>query len=143
MEFLYLNFYACLRLRFLDVETNPGPRRPVPAISRLLCSNVQGLAGNLSDLTVASYRYDIPLYSETLVSDMRHVSELLVPVFGRPVLWCRGMTPRVRGMAAYLRDGYGAFRQPKFECGCYKMLVLRFVVLDRTYMCPVFTATLT
>ena len=26
MEFLYLIFYSCLRLRFLDVETNPGPR---------------------------------------------------------------------------------------------------------------------
>ena len=25
-------------------------------------------------------------------------------------------------MAAYVRDGYGAFRQPKFECGCYEML---------------------
>ena len=31
--------------------------------------------------------------------------------------------PRTRGMAAYVRDGYGAFRQPKFECGCCEMLV--------------------
>ena len=28
-------------------------------------------------------------------------------------------------MAAYVRDGYGAFRQPKFECGCCKMLFFR------------------
>ena len=28
-------------------------------------------------------------------------------------------------MAAYVRDGYGAFRQPKFECGCFEMLVFR------------------
>ena len=33
--------------------------------------------------------------------------------------------PRARGMAAYVRDGYGAFRQPKFQCGCCEMLVLR------------------
>ena len=33
--------------------------------------------------------------------------------------------PRARGMAAYVRDGYEAFRQPKFECGCCEMLVLR------------------
>ena len=33
MDFLYLIFYGCLRLRFLDVETNPGPRRPVPAVA--------------------------------------------------------------------------------------------------------------
>ena len=28
-------------------------------------------------------------------------------------------------MAAYVRDGFGAFRQPKFECGCCEMLVFR------------------
>ena len=67
---------------------------------------------------------DILLCSETLVSDMRHVSELLPPGFGRPVLLCRGRTPRARGMAAYVRDGYGAFHQPKFECGCCEILFL-------------------
>ena len=66
-------FYACLSLQFPDKETNPGPRRPVPTVCRLLCSNVRILAGNLSDLTVASSQYDILLCSETLVSDMRHV----------------------------------------------------------------------
>ena len=82
---LHLKFYSCLRLRFLDDETNPGPRRPVPASYRLLSSNVRGQSGNLSDLAVASSQYDILLCSETLVSDLRHVSELLVPGFGRPV----------------------------------------------------------
>ena len=47
---LHLKFYSCLRLRFPDVETNPGPRRPVAASCRILCSNVRGLSGNLSDL---------------------------------------------------------------------------------------------
>ena len=28
-------------------------------------------------------------------------------------------------MAAYVRDGYGAFRQSKFECGCCEMLVFK------------------
>ena len=73
MDFFYLIFYACLRLRFLDVETNPGPRHPVAAVCRILCSNVQVLARNLSDLTVALSQYDIMLCSETLVSDMHHV----------------------------------------------------------------------
>ena len=53
---------------------------------------------------------------------MRHVSEVLVSGFGRPVLLCRSKMPRARGMAAYVRDGFGAFRQPKFECGCCEML---------------------
>ena len=122
-SYILLFFYAFLRLQFPDVETNPGPRRPVPTVCRLLCSNVLGLAGNLSDLTVASSQYDILLCSETLVSDSCHVKELLVPGFGCPVLLCRGRMPRARGMAVYVRDGYGAFRQPKFECGCCEMLV--------------------
>ena len=46
MEFLYLIFYACLRLRFLDVETNPGPPCPVPDDCRILCSNVRGLTAD-------------------------------------------------------------------------------------------------
>ena len=33
--------------------------------------------------------------------------------------------PQARGMAAYVRDGYGAFCQPKFECGCCEMLFFR------------------
>ena len=28
-------------------------------------------------------------------------------------------------MASYVRDGYGTFRQPKFECGCCEMQVFR------------------
>ena len=56
MEFLYLIFYACMRLRFLDLETNHGVL-DCP-VCRILCSNVRSLAGNLSDLTVASSQYD-------------------------------------------------------------------------------------
>ena len=53
------------------------------------------------------------------------MSELLVSGYGRPVLLCQDRMPRARGMAAYVRDGFGAFRQPKFECGCCEMLVFR------------------
>ena len=127
MDFLYLMFYGCLRLRFLDVEKNPRPHRPVPAVCRILCSNVRGLAGSLSDLTVSSSQYDILLCSETLVSDMRHVSEVLVPGFGRPVLLCRGKMLRARGMAAYVRDGYGVTIQ-NLSLVVVKCCFLRFVV---------------
>ena len=125
MEFLYLIFQACLRLQFLDVETNPGLWCPVPTVCSLLCGNVRGLAGNLSDLTVASSFGDILLCTETLVWDMHHMSELLVPRFAHTVLLCRGMMPRFQRMAAYIQDGYGAFHQPKFECGCCEMQVFR------------------
>ena len=40
------------------------------------------------------------------------------------VLLCEGQMPRARGMASYVRDGCGAFRQPpKFEFGCCAVLV--------------------
>ena len=133
MGTLHLKFYSCLRLRFPDVETKPVPRRPVAASCRILCSNVRGLSGDLSDLNVASSLYDILLSSETLVSDLRHVSELLVPGFDRPVLLCRGKLPRARGMVAYVLDGYGTFRQPKFECGCCEMLVLMVCGLRQNF----------
>ena len=125
MVSLHLIFYACLELRFPYVETNPGPRRPVPGANRILCSNVQGLSKNLSDVTVASSQYGLLLCSETLVSDRRHISELQVPGFGLPVLLCRdGMLRACGMMAVYVRDGYGAFCQPKFECRCGEMLVI-------------------
>ena len=128
MGTLHLKFYSCLRLRFPDVETNPGPRRPSAASCRILCIIVRGLSGNLSDLAVASSQYDKLLCSETLASDLRHVSELLVPGFSRPVLLRRGKLPRSRGMVTYVRDVYGAIHQPKFECGCCEIWLLELVV---------------
>ena len=91
------------------------------------------LSGNLSDLAVAPSQYDILLCSETLVSDLRHVSELLVPGFGRPVCLSRGKLARARGMAAYVRDIYRAFRQPKFECDCCEMMVVRVCGLRQNF----------
>ena len=125
MVSLHLIFYNCLELRFPDVETNPSSRRPVPGACSILCSNVLGLSMNLSDVTVASFQYDLLLCSETLVSDRHHISELLVPGFDRNVLLCRDGMPRAHGMTAYVRDGYGVFHQPKFERGCCEMLVFR------------------
>ena len=108
------------------METNPGPRHLVPVVCKILCINVRGLAVNLSDLTVASSQYDILLCSETLVSDMRHVSEVLVPGFCSPV--ARGKMPRARRMAAYVRDGYGAFRNLNLSVVVAKCWFLGFVV---------------
>ena len=132
MDLLYLIFYACLRLRFLDVESNPGPRRRVLTICSLLCSNVRGLAGNLGDLTVASSRYDILLCSDTFVSDTRHVSELLVPGFGRPILLCRAGCLRPKGWWHTYEMDYGAFANPSLSVVVLKYWFLGFVVRDRT-----------
>ena len=78
------------------METNPGPRRHVPDVCRILCGNVRGQAVNLSGLTVASSQYDILLCSETLVSDMRHVSEVLVSENGKKLrnVWRNNNGPK-------------------------------------------------
>ena len=120
-----LIFYGCLRLRFLDVETNPEPRRPVPAVCRILCGNVLGLARNLSDLTVASSQYDILLCSETLVSDMRHVSEALVPGLGRPVLLCGAKCLGPVGWLHTFQMVTDHFPNPNLSVVVAKMLVFR------------------
>ena len=86
------------------------------------------LAGNLSNLTVASSHYNILLCSETLVSDMRHVPEVLVPGFGHPVLLCRGKKTRARGIAAYVRDGYGDGYNPNLTVVAAKCWFLGCVV---------------
>ena len=128
MDFLYLLFYGCLRLRFLDVETNPGPRRPVPAVCIILCSNVRGLAGNLSDLTVASSQHDIMLCSETLVSYMRNVSEVLVPGFCRPVLSCRARCLGPMGWLHTFEMVTEHFANPNLSVVVAKCWFLWFVV---------------
>ena len=74
---------------------------------------------------MASSQYDLLLFSETLVSDRGLTSGLLVPAFVRPVLLCQGGMPWARWIAAFARDRYGAFHQPKLECGCCEMLVFR------------------
>ena len=127
MVFIYLFFYACLRLRFPDVETNPGPRRPVPTVCRVLCSNVRGLAGNLNDLTVASSQYDMLLCSETLVSDMRHVSVLLVPGFGRPCCAGEGSLGPEGWRHTYVVD-MEHFANPSLSVAVAKCWFLGFVV---------------
>ena len=44
-----------------------------------------------------------------MVLDRCHISELLGPGFGRPVLLCLDGMPRANGMAAYVLDGYEHF----------------------------------
>ena len=96
------------------METNSGRRRPVLAVCRVYCSNVLGLVGNLSDLTVASSQYDILLCSETLVSDMQHERVGVAGSwFWSPCLVVSGQD--ASGPMAHVRNGYGEFRQPKFK----------------------------
>lgn len=71
-----------------DVETSTGMWHPVPDVCGILYSNVQSLSENLRDVTVTSSQHDILLRSETVLSDMSHMEQLLIPGSGRLVLLC-------------------------------------------------------
>ena len=86
---------------------------------------MRGLAGILGDLTVASSRNDILLWSKTLVSDMRHVSKLLVPGFGSPVLLCHGRMPRAEGWRHTYELDMEHFVNPSLSVVVCEMLVFR------------------
>ena len=81
-----------------------------------------GLDGNLSDLIVASSQYDILLCSETLVSNLRHMSELLVPD-SVALSWCAGSRClRLESWLHTVEMVTENFANPN-ECGCYEILV--------------------
>ena len=107
-----------------DIEPNPGPR-PTRRQCRILYANIRGLHANINDLLAASRQYDILLCSETLVSGMRHVSELLIPGFKKPILFNRNTIHRAQGMAAYIRKDFPASRKANYECRCHEVQVFK------------------
>ena len=85
--------HSCLGLRFPDMKTNPGARRPVPDVSRILCSDVR------EPVREPQWsRYNILLWFETFGS-------VLVPayIWWPSLLLCLAI-PRALGMVAYVRD---------------------------------------
>ena len=122
-----------------DVELNPGPRRSRQRQCRIMYANIRGLFKNIRDLTVASSQYDILLCSETLVSQMRHSSEILIPGFNKPILFKRDEIPRARGMAVYIRKKFPASRKTSYECGCHEIQVIKVCGrYNNFYLCSVY-----
>lgn len=125
MALLYLLFFACLIVRYLDVEWNPGPRRVAPKKLRMLFNNINGLYGNISELGVAAVGFDLLFCVETKVTQHRHVSELLLTGFRKPNLILRGARPNGLGLAMYVRDGVAVTRMMTYECSCCELMVAR------------------
>ena len=125
----FLRFFVCYFLSGIslmlsgDIESNPGPTHH--KFCNLLYCNIRGLYGNLSELAVASTKYDIICCSETLVSSRRHTSELLLPNFNKPVQLLRNSMPRAQGLCIYTRTGFNASRFGKYECGCHEIMIVR------------------
>ena len=108
-----------------DVEVNPGPTFCRRRQCRMLYSNICGLHTNLKGLMVSSRQFDILFCSETLVSNLRSLKELLIPGFKQPHLLKRNDRRRGQGMAAYIRKGFLASCKPDYECDCREVLVLK------------------
>ena len=141
MELIHL--YARLRPRFLNVEINPGPWSPVPAVCIILCSNVRSLARNLSDLTVASslwHAVGLRLFG------LRYAIKCRSYLFPDLVSLSCCAGARSRGSEEWLHTYQMAtehftnlnFRMVVANCWC-----LGSVVWDRSVISSVFTATLT
>ncbi len=124
--FLSLDTYShLLLLRCGDVELNPGPVRSRRHSCRVLYSNIRGLFANLNDVSVVSQCHDVIFCSETLVSDYRHDSELLIPGFSKPLFIRRNVAKRRRGMSVHIREGFSAHRKTKYECACHETIAIR------------------
>ena len=96
-------------------------------------SNVRGLAGNLSDLTVASSKYDILLCSETLVSDICNTCRMCWFPVSIALSCCVGV--RCLGPVGWLHT----FCQPKFKRGCCEMLFFKVCgVRQNLYVCSLY-----
>ena len=123
---LHIDFIVLLLLILSgDIELNPGPVTGRNQQCRVLYSNIRGLYGNLHDLIVASKGFDILFCSETLVSNFRHISELAIPGFKRPILFKRNDINRAQGMAVYIRSGCSACHKATFECGCHEVQIIK------------------
>ena len=124
MGILYRLYFGRQRLlRSSDVEENPGQR-----ISHRSCrfayANIRGLHKNVSDLSLTARGRDVVFYCKTLVSTRSHISEINMPGFGRPMQLPKGEVDMFRGLAVYVPDGFSAYRQCSYECGCYEVIVV-------------------
>ena len=119
MELLYFIFHVAWCFGFCMWSLPLAPA----SCSWYLHNTLRCTTGNLSDLAVASSLYDKLLCSENVVS----VADLR-----------RDRTPRVRGTAALVRDGYGTLRQHKFECGSCEMLFFMVCGVKQICICSVY-----
>ena len=49
----------------------------------------------------------------------------MIPGSSRPMQLFRGEVVRFRGLAVYVRDGFSAYRQRSYECGCCEVIVVK------------------
>ena len=77
--------------------------------------------------------------SETFGSFRRHNAEPMIPGFGRPMQLLRDEIDRFRGLlTVYVRDGFSAYRQGGYECGCSEVIVIMLCSSTHNFMHSVY-----
>ena len=73
------------------------------------------------------------------MSQMRHISELLIPGYKKPILLRRHAIPRACGMALYIKKEFSATHKACFECGCHEMQVVKVCGKHNNfYICSIY-----
>ena len=97
-------------------------------------NDIRGLHKNNKYFHVASKDFDIILCSETLVTKLRHISELLIPE--------QSSIPRARGLAVYVRSGFSASVRSDCKCSCHEVQLVRVCSRSNNFTFSVFTVIL-
>ena len=143
MDFLYLIFYGCLRLRFMDVETNPGPRRPVllsAEYSVVMCGAWPGTLVTLPWLRLSMiYCCTLRLWSQICVTCRRCWFMVYVALSCCVGSRCIGPVGWLHTFEMVTEH----YANPNLSVVVAKCWFLGFVVRARTFMCTAFIATLT
>ena len=106
-----------------DVEINPGPSPTRRRQCRILYANIRGLHANLNDLIAASRQHDISFCSETVVSQMRLDSEVLLLGFKKPMSFKHKASYRAQGMITYVWKDFTSPHKTNYEDRCHGVKV--------------------
>ena len=72
--------------------------------------------------------------SATLVPFRRHIFELMVSGYGRPMQLLMGEIHRFRELTVYVRGGFSAYRQRGYEYGCCEAIVAKICNSSHNFM---------
>ena len=59
------------------------------------------------------------------MSQMRHISELLIPGYKKSILLRCDAIPTASGMALHSKNGFSATHKANYECGYHEMQVVK------------------
>ena len=122
MGILYKRYFGCLML--LKSCGGDSGMRASRSSCRVVYANIRAC---IRSCLICLLLPAVELYfcSESLVSSRRHISEPIVPDFGRPMQLLRDEADRFRGLAAYVHNGFSAYRQRSYRCGCCDVIVAK------------------